>query len=84
MDRFYIKNYLNRINENIVIAFARNHNIPMSYFEASQGLFFVRTHFDGLMNCYDKKEYIYYYFQDPFAYKLYSLICIIQNKFNLF
>lgn len=84
MDRFSIKKYLYRINENIVIAFARNHNINMSYFEASQGLYFVRTHFDALYSCYDKKEYIYYYFQDPFAYKLYSLISIVRNKYNLF
>ena len=34
MDRFYLKNYLSRINENVVITFARNHNINLSYMEA--------------------------------------------------
>ena len=52
-----MKNYLNQINENVVIAFARNHNINLSFFEANQGLYFLRRHFDNLMNCYDKKEY---------------------------
>ena len=81
MDRFYMKNILNQINENVVITFARNHNIQLSYFEANQGLYFLRRHFDNLMNCYDKKEYIYYYFQDPFAYKMYSLINIVLNQY---
>ena len=80
MDRFYLKNYLSRINENVVITFARNHNINLSYIEASNGLYFIRNHFDQLMNCYDKKEYIYYYFSDPFAYKLYQLIMIALSK----
>ena len=31
MDRFYLKNYLSRINENVVITFARNHNINYKY-----------------------------------------------------
>ena len=80
MDRFYLKRYLGRINEDVVIAFARNNNIHLSYMEASNGLYFLRGHFDQLYNCYDKKEYIYYYFEDPFAYKLYQLITIISNK----
>ena len=80
MDRFYLKNYLSRINENVVISFARNHNIYMSYQEASQALFFIKNHFDELMTCYDKKEYIYYYFTDPFAYKLYHLLMIVLSK----
>ena len=80
MDRMYLRNYLNRINENVVITFARNHNIPLSYEEASYGLYFIRSHFDDLLNCHDKKEYIYYYLSDPFAYKMYQLITIILNK----
>lgn len=80
MDRMYLKAYLSKVNENVVIAFARNHNINLSYIEASNGLYFIRTHFDELLNCYDKKEYIYYYFSDPFAYKMYQLITIIMNK----
>ena len=80
MDRFYLKNYLSRINENVVISFARNHNIQLNYYEASNGLYFLRNHFDQLMNCYDKKEYIYYYFSDPFAYKLYQLVNIALSK----
>ena len=80
MDRMYLKNYLNRVNENVVIAFARNHNIYLTYQEASTGLAFIKSHFDELLNCYDKKEYIYYYFSDPFAYKMYQLISIILKK----
>ncbi len=80
MDRLYLKAYLSKVNENAVIAFARNHNIYLTYDEASNGLYFIRTHFDELLNCYDKKEYIYYYFSDPFAYKMYQLITIIMNK----
>ena len=80
MDRFYLKRYLSKINEDVIIAFARNNNINLSYPEASNGLYFLRGHFDQLYSCYDKKEYIYYYFQDPFAYKLYQLITIIANK----
>jgi len=80
MDRFTLKNYLFKIDENIVIAFARNHNINLSYIEASNGLYFLRGHFDQLYSCYDKKEYIYYYFTDPFAYKMYQLISIVMNK----
>lgn len=80
MDRLYLKNYLNKINENVVIAFAKNHNISLSFEEASYGLAFIRSHFDEFMNTYDKKEYIYYYFQDPFAYKMYQLITLITKK----
>ena len=80
MDKLYLKNYLSKINENVVISFARNHNIYLSYMEATNGLYFLRTHFDDLYNCYDKKEYIYYYFSDPFAYKMVQLINIILNK----
>lgn len=80
MERMRLKNYLNKINENAVITFAKNHNIFLSYEEASTGLYFVRTHFDELLNCYDKREYIYYYFKDPFAYKMYQLVTIISNK----
>lgn len=84
MDRFYLKNYLNKVNEYNVISFAKNHGINLNFIEASQGLYFLRNHFDQLLNCYDKKEYIYYYLQDPFAYKLYSLITILSSKLKIF
>lgn len=76
-----MKKYLGKINENIVIIFAKNNNINLTYNEANQALYFVRTHFDEILNCYDKKELIYYYFQDPFAYKLYLLITIFLEKY---
>lgn len=83
MDRLTLKNYLNKINENTVIAFARNNNINLTFQEANIGLYFLRTHFDELLNTYDKKEYIYYYFQDPLAYKMTQLIWIISKKFMI-
>lgn len=84
MERFYLKNYLSKINENTIISFAKNNNIYLSYFEASQALFFIKHHFDDLMNCYDKKEYIYYYFNDPFAFKLYQLVLVALKKISIF
>ena len=84
MDRFNLKNYLSKINEYSVINFAKNYNIHLSFVEANQGLYFLKTHFDQLLNCYDKKEYIYYYLQDPFAYKMYVLINILIEKLKIY
>lgn len=83
MDRFYLKRYLSKVNEYTVISFAKNQNINLTFLEANQGLYFIRNHFDSLMNCYDKKEYIYYYFKDPLAYKMYCLINIITSKLQI-
>lgn len=83
MDRFQLKGYLNRVNEYTVINFAKNYNIHLSFLEASQGLYFMKTHFDQLLNCYDKKEYIYYYLKDPFAYKVYTLINILVDRLKI-
>lgn len=82
MNLLALKSYLYKINENNIINFASKNNIYLTNIEASQTLFFIKNHFDEIINCYNIQEYIYYYFSDPLAYKLYILSSIIISKYN--
>ena len=82
MNLLALKSYLSKINENSIINFASKNNIYLTQTEASQTLFFLKNHFDEIVNCYNLLDYIYYYFQEPLAYKLYLLSNIILAKYN--
>ena len=80
MDKNMMKNYLYKMDENVIILYGKNHNISINYDEANIILYFLKTHFDDFFNCYDKKEYIYYYFTEPLAYKMYQLYNTLFKK----
>ena len=84
MNRLFLQKAINKLNEDILIKFGISNSIYLDYTEAAICINFLRNNYNEILDSKDPKAYIYSYYEDPLADKMYKLLMAASVKFKFY
>ena len=82
MNRLFLQKAINKLNADILIKFGISNGIYLDYNEANICISFLKRNYNEILDSKDPKAYIYTYYEDPLASKMYQLLMASSIKFN--